>query len=71
LSFSDSVINLLNEDCKWINSGKLKTGHDGRGVPDEPVIVVDFQGMLDHAKAKEVFNGHGLGREGIDLPPNK
>jgi hypothetical protein len=29
----------------------LPTGHDGWVVGDEPAIVVDFQGMLDYAKA--------------------
>jgi hypothetical protein len=25
-------------------------GHDARVVGDEPVVLVDFQGMLDYAK---------------------
>ncbi len=29
----------------------LPTGHDGWVVGDEPAVVVDFQGMLDYAKA--------------------
>ncbi len=30
----------------------LPPGHDGWVVGDEPVVVVDFQGMLDYAKSK-------------------
>jgi hypothetical protein len=30
----------------------LASGHDGWVVGDEPVVVVDFQGMVDYAKAK-------------------
>jgi hypothetical protein len=30
----------------------LPSGHDAWVVGDEPVVVVDFQGMLDYAKAK-------------------
>jgi hypothetical protein len=29
----------------------LPTGHDAWVVGDEPVVVVDFQGMVDYAKA--------------------
>ena len=31
----------------------LPMGHDAWVVGDEPVVVVDFQGMLDYAKAKK------------------
>jgi len=31
----------------------LPTGHDAWVVGDEPVVVVDFQGMLDYAKAQK------------------
>lgn len=30
----------------------LPSGHDAWVVGDEPVVVVDFQGMVDYAKAK-------------------
>ena len=30
----------------------LPSGHDGWVVGDEPAVVVDFQGMIDFAKAK-------------------
>jgi hypothetical protein len=29
----------------------LPIGHDARVVGDESIVVVDFQGMLDYAKA--------------------
>jgi hypothetical protein len=29
----------------------LPAGHDGWVVGDEPVVVVDFQGMIDYAKS--------------------
>jgi hypothetical protein len=31
----------------------LPTGHDAWVVGNEPVVVVDFQGMLDYAKARK------------------
>ncbi len=30
----------------------LPSGHDGWVVGDEPVVVVDFQGMIDYAKSR-------------------
>jgi hypothetical protein len=30
----------------------LSSGHDGWVVGDEPVVVVDFQGMVDYAKSR-------------------
>ena len=39
-------------ECKPGDVSLLPSGHDGWVVGDEPVIVVDFQGMLDYAKAK-------------------
>ena len=30
----------------------LPSGHDGWVVGDEPVVVVDFQGMVDYAKSR-------------------
>jgi hypothetical protein len=40
-------------DFKAGDVSYLKAGHDGWVVGDEPVVVVDFQGMLDYAKGSE------------------
>jgi hypothetical protein len=37
-------------DCKAGDVSILPPGHDAWVVGDEPVIVVDFQGMVDYAK---------------------
>ncbi len=37
-------------DCKPGDISRLPTGHDAWVVGNEPVVVVDFQGMLDYAK---------------------
>jgi len=37
-------------DCKAGDVSLLAAGHDAWVVGDEPVIVVDFQGMIDYAK---------------------
>lgn len=37
-------------DCKPGDISRLLTGHDAWVVGNEPVVVVDFQGMLDYAK---------------------
>lgn len=39
-------------ECKPGNISLLPQGHDAWVVGDEPVVVVDFQGMIDYAKAK-------------------
>ena len=39
-------------DCKEGDVSLLPPGHDAWVVGNEPVIVVDFQGMLDYARAK-------------------
>jgi len=39
-------------DCKPGDISVLPPGHDAWTVGDEPVIVVDFHGMIDYAKAK-------------------
>lgn len=39
-------------DCKAGDVSLLPPGHDAWVVGNEPVVVVDFQGMLDYAKAK-------------------
>lgn len=38
-------------ECKAGDISLLPTGHDGWVVGNEPVVVVDFQGMVDYAKA--------------------
>lgn len=38
-------------ECKAGAVSLLPMGHDGWVVGDEPVVVVDFQGMIDYAKA--------------------
>jgi hypothetical protein len=37
-------------DCKAGEVSLLPAGHDAWVVGDEPVVVVDFQGMVDYAK---------------------
>jgi len=37
-------------ECKAGDVSLLPTGHDAWVVGNEPVIVVDFQGMIDYAK---------------------
>jgi hypothetical protein len=37
-------------DCKAGDVSMLGSGHDAWVVGNEPVVVVDFQGMLDYAK---------------------
>jgi len=37
-------------DCKAGDISLLPTGHDAWVVGNEPVVVVDFQGMIDYAK---------------------
>jgi hypothetical protein len=39
-------------DCRPGDVSLLPSGHDVWVVGDEPVVVVDFQGMLDYAKKK-------------------
>ena len=39
-------------ECKAGDVSLLPEGHDAWVVGNEPVVVVDFQGMLDYAKAK-------------------
>jgi hypothetical protein len=38
-------------DCCPGDVSLLPSGHDAWVVGDEPVVVVDFQGMLDYARA--------------------
>ena len=37
-------------DCKAGDLSLLPAGHDARVVGDDPVVIVDFQGMFDYAK---------------------
>jgi len=39
-------------DCKPGDVSLLPSGHDAWVVGKEPVVVVDFQGMIDYAKSK-------------------
>lgn len=39
-------------ECKPGDVSLLPTGHDAWVVGDEPVVIVDFQGMIDYAKQK-------------------
>ena len=39
-------------ECRPGDVSLLPSGHDGWVIGDEPVVVVDFQGMLDYAKSK-------------------
>ena len=38
-------------ECKAGDVSLLPSGHDAWVVGNEPVVVVDFQGMVDYAKA--------------------
>ena len=37
-------------ECKAGDVSLLPSGHDAWVVGDEPVVVIDFQGMVDYAK---------------------
>ena len=39
-------------DCKPGDVSLLPTGHDAWVVGNDPVVVVDFQGMVDYARAR-------------------
>jgi hypothetical protein len=39
-------------DCKPGDVSSLPSGHDAWVVGNEPVVIVDFQGMIDYAKKK-------------------
>jgi hypothetical protein len=38
-------------ECKAGDVSLLPEGHDAWVVGNEPVVIVDFQGMIDYAKA--------------------
>jgi hypothetical protein len=40
-------------ECKVGDVSRLPVGHDAWVGGDEPVVVVDFQGMLDYARRAE------------------
>ena len=44
--------NGMEKDIKAGEVSSLPMGHDAWVVGDEPVVVVDFQGMVDYAKKK-------------------
>jgi hypothetical protein len=51
------VLKVLMEDgteleCRAGDVSSLPPGHDAWVVGDEPVVVVDFQGMVDYAKPR-------------------
>ena len=51
------VLKVLMDDgtefeCRPGDVSLLSSGHDGWVVGDEPVVVVDFQGMVDYAKSR-------------------
>jgi hypothetical protein len=39
-------------DCKPGDVSLLPSGHDAWVIGNEPVVLVDFQGMMDYAKSK-------------------
>jgi hypothetical protein len=39
-------------DCRAGDASHLPSGHDAWVVGNEPAVVVDFQGMLDYARAR-------------------
>ncbi len=39
-------------DCRPGDMSLLPAGHDGWVVGNEPVVIVDFQGMVDYAKSR-------------------
>lgn len=51
------VLKVLMDDgteltCRPGDVSLLPSGHDAWTVGDEPAVVVDFQGMLDYARAR-------------------
>lgn len=40
-------------DCRPGDVSLLPSGHDAWVIGNEPVVVVDFQGMIDYAKAHD------------------
>ncbi len=46
-------------ECKAGDVSWLPSGHDAWVVGNEPVVVVDFQGMTDYAKQASQISGKG------------
>jgi hypothetical protein len=51
------VLKILMDDgtefeCRAGDVSLLPSGHDGWVVGNEPAVVIDFQGMIDYAKAR-------------------
>lgn len=44
-------------DCRAGDVSSLPPGHDAWVVGDEPAVVVDFQGMIDYARASQAPGG--------------
>lgn len=44
-------------DCRAGDVSLLPSGHDAWVVGNEPAVVVDFQGMIDYAKAPHAHAG--------------
>jgi hypothetical protein len=40
-------------ECRAGDVSLLPSGHDAWVVGDEPAVVIDFQGMLDYARARQ------------------
>jgi hypothetical protein len=39
-------------DCRPGDFSSLPSGHDAWVIGDEPVVVIDFQGMIDYARSR-------------------
>lgn len=57
------------KECKTGDVSLLPSGHDAWVVGNEPVVVVDFQGMVDYAKQSEK-KYDGLGGKDSNLVGN-
>jgi hypothetical protein len=50
-------------ECRPGDVSLLPSGHDAWVVGDEPVVIVDFQGMADYAKSKRPSIHRGFQRD--------
>lgn len=55
-------------DCRAGDVSLLPMGHDAWVAGDEPAVVVDFQGMLDYARARSARAVHGAAVAGSLCP---